>query len=255
MFISCLKHYKHSNAVTLEISLYRKQNSAFSSLNLDISHIFKKVRRVSKLFKRSPLKNEILQNYVKEKHSNGLHDCKTRWSSLLNMLERIVEIQIAVQKTLLDLNSDIKIGDEEISQISHIVQALGLIKIAVDALCRRDANFISAEATIKFLLDEMQNYPPSEYNNRIIEAITQRSIQERYIEASIIIAYLHNPLAKLEKKTVVREFCCKLLSRVSQYRDLDRKTVNEMDQVICNSDTEIYDTEAAACSNEVTIGY
>ena len=49
----------------------------------------------------------------------------------------------------------------------------------------------------------MQNYPPSEYNNRIIEAIIQRSIQERYIEVSIIIAYLHNLLAKLEKD------CCK----------------------------------------------
>ena len=214
-------------------------------LNLDISHIVNKVRRVSKLFKRSPLKNEILQNYVKEKHSNGLQlilDCKTRWSSLLNMLERIVEIQIPVQKTLLDLNSEIKIGDEEFIQISHIVQALGPIKIAVEALCRRDANFITAEATIIFLLDEMQNHLPSEYNNRIIEAITQRSIQERYIEASKIIAYLHNPLAKLEKKTVVREFCCKLLSRVSL--DLDRETVNEMDQVIYNSDTAINDTEA-----------
>ena len=130
------------------------------------------------------------------------------------MLERIVEIQIPVQKTLLDLNSDIRISDEEFSQISHIVQALDPIKIAVEALCRRDANFITAEATIKFLLYEMQNYPPSEYNNRIIEAITQRSIQERYIEASIIIAYLHNPLGILEKKTVVREFCCKLLSRI-----------------------------------------
>ena len=89
-------------------------------LDLDISHIVNKVRLVAKLFKRSPLKNEILQSYVKEKHSNGLQlilDCKTRWSSLLNMLERIVEIQIPVQKTLLDLISDIKISDEEFSQI------------------------------------------------------------------------------------------------------------------------------------------
>ena len=104
----------------------------------------------------------------------------------------IVKLQIPVQKTLLDLNFDIKISDEEFSQISHIVQALDPIKIAVEALSNRDANFITAEATIKFLLDEMQNYPRSEYINRSIEAITQRSIQERYIEASIIIAHLHN---------------------------------------------------------------
>ena len=89
----------------------------------------------------------------------------------------------------------------------------------------------------------MQNYPPSEYNNRIIEAITRRSIQERYIEASIITAYLHNPLAKLEKKTVVREFCFTLLSRMSQYQDLDNKTDNEMDQVNYNSDKDVNETE------------
>ena len=94
-----------------------------------------------------------------------------------------------------------------------------------------------------FLLDEMQNYPPSVYNNRIIEAITRRSIQERYIEASIITAYLHNPLAKLEKKTVVREFCCTLLSRMSQYQDLDNKTDNEMDKLNSNSDKDLNDTE------------
>ena len=215
-------------------------------LNFDISGIVGKVRRVSKLFKRSPLKDEILQNYVKEKHSNGLQlilDCKTRWSSLLNMLERIGEIQIPVQKALLDLNSDIKISDEEFGQISRIVHSLGPIKIAVEALCRRDANLITGEATLKFILDEMQNYPPSEYNDRIIEAIIQRSIQERYIEASKITAYLHNPLAKLEKKTVVREFCYTLLSRTSQYQEQDNQTGNEMDQLNSNSDKEVNTTE------------
>ena len=215
-------------------------------LNFDISGIVGKVRRVSKPFKRSPLKDEILQNYVKEKHSNGLQlilDCKTRWSSLLNMLERISEIQIPVQKALLDLNSDIKISDEEFGQISRIVHSLGPIKIAVEALCRRDANLITGEATLKFLLDEMQNYPPSEYNDRIIEAIIQRSIQERYIEASKITAYLHNPLAKLEKKTVVREFCYTLLSRTSQYQEQDNQTGNEMDQLNSNSDKEVNTTE------------
>lgn len=61
------------------------------------------------------------------------------------MLERIVWIQIPVQKAFLDLNSDIKISDEEFGQISHIIQALGPINKAVEALCRRDSNFITAE--------------------------------------------------------------------------------------------------------------
>ena len=42
--------------------------------NVSIGDVVNKIRRVIKLFKRSPLKNEILQTYVKEKHPNGLQD-------------------------------------------------------------------------------------------------------------------------------------------------------------------------------------
>ena len=183
-------------------------------LKFDIDGVVNNVRKIVKLFKRSPLTNDSLQTYVREKHPNGLQlilDCKTRWNSLLNMLERVHKISVPVQKSLLDINIDIKLSDEVSTQISLFVQALQPIKKAVEALCRRDANFISAEATI---LEEIQNYLPSssEYIHQIIEAINQRSIQERYIEASVITAYLHNPLAKLEKKGVVKEFCLRLLS-------------------------------------------
>ena len=95
-----------------------------------------------KQFKRSPLKNEIMQNVVKEKHANGLqliHDCKTRWSSLLIMLERIIEIQIPVQKTLLDLNSDVNeinkviySSETEIDDTEMLPVAMKL-QLAIDA--------------------------------------------------------------------------------------------------------------------------
>ena len=74
-------------------------------LNVSIGDVVNKVRRVVKLFKRSPLKNEILQTYVKEKYPNGLQlilDCRTRWSTLLNMLERIVKLRIPIHKALLE---------------------------------------------------------------------------------------------------------------------------------------------------------
>ena len=79
-------------------------------------------------------------------------DCRTRWSTLLNMVERIVKLRIPVHKALLDLNIDIKLNNEEFQQINTIVQALDPIKLAVEALCRREANLITAEATMKFYL-------------------------------------------------------------------------------------------------------
>ena len=200
-------------------------------VNASVGDVVNKVRRVVKLFKRSPLKNEILQTYVKEKHPNGLQlilDCRTRWSTLLNMLERIVKLRIPIHKALLDLDIDIKLNDEEFHHINNIVQALDPIKLAVEALCRREANLITTEATMKFLFEEIQTYPATEYNIRIIDAINQRSVQERYMEASVIMAYLHNPMAKLEKKGIVRTFCYSLLSRVATNEVTDVNTVDDM---------------------------
>ena len=207
-------------------------------VNASVGDVVNKVRRVVKLFKRSPLKNEILQTYVKEKHPNGLQlilDCRTRWSTLLNMLERIVKLRIPIHKALLDLDIDIKLNDEEFHHINNIVQALDPIKLAVEALCRREANLTTAEATIKFLFEEIQTYPATEYNIRIIDAINQRSVQERYIEASVMMEYLHNPMAKLEKKGIVRTFCYSLLSRVATNEVTD---VNTVDDMIPNSNSE-----------------
>ena len=97
-------------------------------------------------------------------------DCKTRWSSLVNMLERILQIKVPTQKALLDLNQGIYFTDEEFALISSIVDALNPIKMAVEALCRRDTNLITAEATIEFLLDDIYK-TKSHFHKQILESI------------------------------------------------------------------------------------
>ena len=187
-------------------------------LNVDVVDTVNKVRRIVKIFKRSPLKNEILQKHVRELYPNGLNmilDCKTRWSSLVNMLNRLLQIKVPTQKALLDIDQGIYFTDEEFTLISSIVEALNPIKLAVEALCRRDTNLITAEATIKFLLDDIHK-SKSHFHKQILESINQRIVQESYMDASVILQYLHNPSAKLEKKSIVRNFCANLLTRILQ---------------------------------------
>ena len=122
-------------------------------LSYDISDLVRRVRQIVKLFKRSPLKNETLQKYVKEKYPNGLNlilDCQTRWSSLLDMFVRTIKLKLPVQKALLDLGVQIHLSDTEFFHIESITEALSPMKIAIKALCRRDANLITAQVTIKF---------------------------------------------------------------------------------------------------------
>ena len=175
----------------------------------DINYTVAKIRGIVKQFKRSPLKNETLQKYVRETHPIGLNlilDCKTRWSSLLDMISRIIQLKLPVQKALLDLGESVDLSDHDFIKIELIAKALMPIKIAVEALCRRDTNLITAEATIKFLLNEL-SISASYFNNQILEAIDKRIIQERYIDASVVIQHLHNPQAQIEKKvTIITDF-------------------------------------------------
>ena len=144
-------------------------------LSSNILGLVNKVRKIVKIFRRSPIKNEILQHYVKEVYPNGLNlilDCKIRWSSLLDMLERIVRIKAPVQKALLDLQEMPNLSNQEFTDTSMIIFSLSPIKAAIEALCRRDANLIVAEATIKFLLEELPN-SPTYFNEKVKKAIEQ----------------------------------------------------------------------------------
>lgn len=89
------------------------------------------------MFRRSPTKNDILQKHVREEFKKELRlilDTKTRWSSMLAMLERFVELKNCIRKSLIDLNSDVTFPESEISLVANIISALQPVKVAVEAL-------------------------------------------------------------------------------------------------------------------------
>ncbi|GFU29940.1 uncharacterized protein TNCV_1687121 [Trichonephila clavipes] len=77
---------------------YAEKNSLTS-----VNETIKTIKNVVKLFRKSPIKNDILQKYVKEDFGCEKMVCldtKTRWNSLLAMLERFLEIKSAISKAL-----------------------------------------------------------------------------------------------------------------------------------------------------------
>ena len=83
---------------------------------INVSMIISKVRKIARFFRKSLLKNQILQKYVQEEHGKKLQvmlDSKTRWNSLLAMLERILEIKSSISKALIDCNQELGTFDLE----------------------------------------------------------------------------------------------------------------------------------------------
>ncbi|GBM22255.1 hypothetical protein AVEN_273440-1 [Araneus ventricosus] len=79
--------------------------------------LLQKVRKVVKLFKRSPTKYDMyLEKYVKEDTGEELSlilDCSTRWNSLLATIERFHKLKVCIDKALIDIRSDTKLSDLE----------------------------------------------------------------------------------------------------------------------------------------------
>ena len=60
------------------------------------------------MFRKSPTKNNILQEYIKAEFGKDIvlsKDCKTRWRSLLLMLERFYLLRVCIKMALIDIRN------------------------------------------------------------------------------------------------------------------------------------------------------
>jgi hypothetical protein len=110
-------------------------------------------------FKRSPTKNDtILQKYVKAEYGKEIKlllDCKTRWNSLLDKLERFILLKTCIQKSLIDLNYPVRLEDSDYNLITEITEVLTPVKLTVEAIGRRNATLYTIDAAFKFLFKEL----------------------------------------------------------------------------------------------------
>nr|CAI5830284.1 unnamed protein product [Callosobruchus analis] len=161
----------------------------------NINALVTEVRKIVKLFRRSPLKNNVLQNYVKDKHSKELNlilDCKTRWSSLAQMLQRFIFVKDCIKKTMIDLSMPMNLSDYDFEVLEQVSNCLEPIRLTVLALCRCDANLYTADASFKFMFEELSkiDIPFS----RDLQTALKHRINERRTLASSVLSYLCNPV-------------------------------------------------------------
>ncbi len=156
------------------------------------------MRKAVLIFKRSPTSNDdILQKYVKAEFGKELSlllDCKTRWSSLYAMLDRFQMLKDCVLKSLIDMKHKLTFSDEDSEQISQLVSGLQPVKVTVEALCRSDANLLTAEVALKFLMTTLNGQKEqSPLAGQLVEALCRRVGERRLSNLSGVLQYLHDP--------------------------------------------------------------
>ena len=107
---------------------------ALPELAGDIEPVIKKVRKIVSKFRRSPVKNDLLQKEVAltfDKELTLLRDCKTRWSSMHTMLKRFLKTNGPVNTVLEELElGDLRLTDGELQLVKTIDDSLEPFQVA-----------------------------------------------------------------------------------------------------------------------------
>ncbi|GFW00887.1 hypothetical protein TNCV_1761251 [Trichonephila clavipes] len=106
------------------------------------------------------------------------------------MMERFLKLKSPIKNAMIDLNLQINFSDSEFYSISRTVSALHSIKLAVETLCRRDSNLLTANATINFMLQSLEEHHTS-LPEELYTTLKNRT-EERHTEIENGLWYLHN---------------------------------------------------------------
>lgn len=159
----------------------------------DITQAIQDVRKIVKLFRKSPMNNGLLQAYVKEEKGHELQlllDTRTRWNSLVIMVERFLKLLDSIKKALADINY--YWNEENEGVLKKLVQILNPLKLAIEALSRKDATILTCDAILSVLLDTIQRIG-TPLSNELYAALDQRIKERRDVCLFSLVKYLHNP--------------------------------------------------------------
>ena len=108
---------------------------------------------------------------------------------MYEMIERFVCLKQCTSKVLFDLSIEHDILTVEYLFLHELKCALESIKLAVDALCRKDATLLTAEGISQFLFFELKKRKPSLVEH-LLCCIKNRIQQRRQHDMVNLIHYL-----------------------------------------------------------------
>lgn len=155
--------------------------------------VIKKVRNTVRTINKSQVKLDILKKHTKDefgKEITPILDCKTRWSSLANMIKRFLELKSCIQKTMIDIGKTSNFSNHDFNILEEVSAVLEILKVTLESFCRRDANLLTADTALKFCLKKLDSREDVT-SFQLANALRKRIKQYRLPEASLL-QYLHN---------------------------------------------------------------
>ena len=167
-----------------------------------VAEVIVKVRTVVKMFRKSPLKNEILHKHIQAQLNTELKlilDLKTKWNSLLELIKTFTKVEKCTRMALVEIETSVTITDAEMKILHDLIDVLEPVTHAVDGLCRRDATLLTAERIHGFVLKTLSN-SNSAYSASLMSHLEVRIKERRNSCLVHLLEYLHDPNFLLKNK-------------------------------------------------------
>ncbi|GBN02680.1 hypothetical protein AVEN_22156-1 [Araneus ventricosus] len=117
-------------------------------------------------------------------------DTKTRWNSLMGMLERFLEIKPTISKTLIDVKEQKILANVEFETLTEIVAGLKPVKIGLEKLCSSNATVLTAEGVFAFIIGQLNKQNP-EFAKDMKYSLVQRIRERRNVSLVGLMHYLN----------------------------------------------------------------
>ena len=227
---------------------FESQEDVTKQFSEDYRDMLEKVRRICKIFRKSPLKNGQLQDFVRGEFGKELMltlDCKTRWNSILPMIDRFIKLKNCIPKALRVVGSTEVISESDWHTLCVLSDTLNPVEIVLKKLCSDGMNILKAEASITFLLSKMKSMQNC-FAAQLHQSLLQRYSQRRQIEAISLSKYLHNlsylhndTMFSINSKAMIKKCAQQTVTRLFE----DAQTSSSETEVIENTQQQSGETE------------
>ena len=212
----------------------------------DYNILINKVRKICKTFRKSPLKNDCLQSEVKKMNNNLtlnlILDTKTRWNSLLHMLERALKLKNCISEAFKLLGLEESLTEMEWEEVRNIVNVLKPLEIVIKELSTRDSSLLKAESSFIFIMNQIKGKDRLSVTLR--KSLKERFLDRRQKDVVSLLRYLHNPT------TEVSEFPTSTKQMLKKFAEL---TYNRLFPEGCLGDEEIEEVEEEIGTNVTSL--
>ena len=146
------------------------------------------------------------------------------------MIQQFLKINEQIGVVLADISPTLICTDQELDILTDIVDALEPVKLAAEALCRKNATLLIAVGIFKFLINKL-NQKKSSLCIRMKDAVLKRFTERRESNLVRLYKYLSNPdclheieeheIFNMPSKTVLQKTAKLLLSRLFPTKDIE----------------------------------